>query len=162
MSQLALKANDGLRAVARPFSVRVTIPGKPVPKGRPRLGRGGTYTPKRTRTYEKHVAECAQAAMLQAKLRTTRQPVRVVMSLTLPIAKSWTKATRIAAVQGAIQPTSTFDIDNAIKGLLDGMNRVVYMDDSQVVELHAVKAYGLNPGATVLIEALQTSVELVA
>lgn len=40
----------------------VEIPGRPVPKGRPRTGKGGRiYTPKRTREYEAKVALLCRA-----------------------------------------------------------------------------------------------------
>lgn len=38
-------------------TVEFTVPGQPVPKGRPRLGRGGhTYTPKNTKAAESRIA----------------------------------------------------------------------------------------------------------
>jgi len=49
--------------------IRITVPGRPVPKQRPRLGvrmrgrwivQAHVYTPRETRRYEALVRECAQ------------------------------------------------------------------------------------------------------
>jgi crossover junction endodeoxyribonuclease RusA len=43
------------------------------------------------------------------------------------------------------------DLDKLVRGLLDGMTKVVYDDDSQIVELHASKSYG-QPRVEVRVE----------
>ena len=100
----------------------ITIPGRPVPKARPRLGvRGKTayvYTPPATREYEKLVGWVA-------------------------------KCNRCKPIDGAVAVTLTvytrgkMDVDNIAKSILDGLNGVAYEDDDQVVELlvkkHKVK-----------------------
>lgn len=144
------------------FQLKVLIPGKPVPKARPRLGRGRTYTPKPTVDYESTVGMYANVAMRDAGLKCTTQPLRVVMNLAMPIPKWWAKATRANAVAGHIYPTTGADSDNLAKSVLDGLQKIVFDNDAQVVELHVFKAYGLNPGAAVLIEALQETVGMVA
>lgn len=40
----------------------ITIPGDPISKGRPRSGKGRTYTPKRTRVAEEAIREAVQAS----------------------------------------------------------------------------------------------------
>ena len=42
-------------------------------------------------------------------------------------------------------PTSKPDLDNFLKLFLDAMNKVVYMDDSQIVEIFATKVYSKYP-----------------
>lgn len=39
-------------------------------------------------------------------------------------------------------PSCRPDLDNYIKGLLDGCNKLVYLDDGQVVDIIATKRYG--------------------
>lgn len=55
-----------------------------------------------------------------------------------------------AARQGLYRPTKKPDIDNLLKLLLDAMNGVVFLDDSQVTRVSVEKAFG-DPGALVLV-----------
>ena len=101
--------------------IRLTIPGRPVPKGRPRLGMRGRrayiYTPERTREYEEAVGLCARAAVQGAALEC---PVAVAIDLYL-------------------HGKRRIDVDNCAKSILDGMNGVVYLDDNQVGDLRVRK-----------------------
>lgn len=100
--------------------VRITIPGRPVPKGRPRLGikgrRAYIYTPETTRAYE--------AAVHLYASRVCREP------LAGPVR---------AIIHAYIVPGRRMDLDNICKSVLDGMNGVVFGDDCQVYELSARK-----------------------
>ncbi len=93
---------------------KITIPGRPVPKGRPRLGvRGRTayvYTPPETREYERLVGLVAKSA----GCRPVEGPVSVELD---------------------IFTQRRMDVDNVAKSVLDGLNGVAYEDDNQVVEL---------------------------
>jgi len=103
--------------------IRITIPGRPVPKARPRLGVRGrkayVYTPPETREYEQLVGWVAKSA----GCRPVEGPVSVALSV---------------YVKGRL------DADNIAKSILDGLNGIAYEDDDQVVELlvrkHRVKA----------------------
>ena len=57
------------------------VPGKPVPKGRPRLGKGHVYTPKKTKDYEKKVAMVALQARQICGLKKLTGPVEVLMTV---------------------------------------------------------------------------------
>jgi len=99
-------------------SVKIIVPGRPVPKGRPRLGYRGrkayVYTPPETREYERLVGWVAKSA----GCRPVDGPVSVSLSV---------------YVKGRL------DADNIAKSILDGLNGVAYEDDDQVVELHIWK-----------------------
>ena len=101
--------------------IKITIPGRPVPKGRPRLGvrgrRAYIYTPERTKQYEQAVGLCARAAVQGAALEC---PVAVAIDLYL-------------------HGKRRIDVDNCAKSILDGMNKIVYEDDNQVVDLRVRK-----------------------
>ena len=97
----------------------ITIPGRPVPKGRPRLGVHGrkayVYTPPITKEYEKlvgWVARCAGCKPLNG-------PLAVKLHL---------------FIRGR-----SGDVDNYCKSILDGLNGVAYEDDDQVIELQVRK-----------------------
>jgi len=118
--------------------------GTPVPKGRPRFARRGkfvsTYSPKTTVDYETKVSESAKLAMGASEPLET--PVGAYIYITLPVPASYSKKRTEACLSGLEKPTKKSDIDNYCKALFDGMNGIVFLDDSLVVSLHATKVYG--------------------
>ena len=126
------------------FMVNFMVEGTPVPKGRPRFARRGkfvsTYSPKTTVDYESKVSEAAKLAMGSSKPLET--PVAAYIYITLPIPASYSKKRIQACLSGQEHPTKKSDIDNFCKAVFDGMNGIVFADDSQVVALHAKKVYG--------------------
>lgn len=126
------------------FMVNFMVEGTPVPKGRPRFARRGkfvsTYSPKTTVDYETKVAEAAQLAMGSSEPLET--PVGAYIYITLPIPASYSKKRIQACLSGDERPTKKSDIDNFCKAIFDGMNGIVFLDDSQVVSLHSTKVYG--------------------
>lgn len=126
------------------FMVTFMVEGTPVPKGRPRFARRGkfvsTYSPKTTVDYETKVSEAAKVAMGVTEPLET--PVAAYIYITLPIPASYSKKRTQACLSGQERPTKKSDIDNYCKAVFDGMNGIVFADDSQVVSLHATKVYG--------------------
>ena len=126
------------------FMVNFVVCGEPVGKGRPRFARQGgfvkTYTPKKTANWESEVAQIARQAMgSQDPLDT---PVALSVRVYKAIPVSWSKAKRQQAESGILRPVGKPDLDNYIKGLMDAGNGILWVDDSQVCELHSIKAYG--------------------
>ena len=126
------------------FMVNFMVEGTPVPKGRPRFARRGkfvsTYSPKTTVDYETKVAEAAQLAMGGSEPLET--PVGAYIYITLPIPASYSKKRKQECLSGNERPTKKSDIDNYCKAVFDGMNGIVFLDDSQIVSLHSTKVYG--------------------
>ena len=90
--------------------IKIVIPGRPVPKARPRLGRGGNvYTPVKTKRYEELVAWKTKEVI--------KEPLAGNVALYIKV-----------YVKGNVFP----DLDNIAKSILDGMNKVAYHDDKQV------------------------------
>lgn len=140
------------------FSTNFIVYGKPIPKGRARFRRIGkfvsTYTPKKTATYEQEVAKIAKIAMGDQEPLET--PVTVCIYIRMPIPASYSKARKQACLDGYEKPTKRPDLTNVTKSLEDGMNGIVYKDDSQIVNLHITKVYSETPAVEVLIvEALE-------
>jgi Holliday junction resolvase RusA-like endonuclease len=137
------------------MKIEFLVPGEPVAKGRARsLIRAGHIkhmTPEKTANYESLVALAAQAAMIGAGLRPFEGPVQLSFYAVFSIPKSWSKK-RLAA--HAVTPELVCkkpDLDNIMKALSDGMNRVVYVDDSQIATVHGRKGYGAVPGVRVVV-----------
>lgn len=93
--------------------VCIIVPGRPVPKARPRLAvRGRTayvYTPPETVAYQEFVRMCA--------LTRFRKPIEGPVGM------------RIALYFAGKR---TPDLTNVVKAIEDGMTGVAYMDDGQV------------------------------
>lgn len=97
-------------------SVSFVVPGPPRPKERPRVTARGTFTPTRTKQYERAIG---QTALMHAS-------------------RSW-------ALDGVYRVTCVFvfkshrhcDADNALKAALDGMEGALYRNDKQVMETSA-------------------------
>lgn len=86
--------------------VRFTLPGRPVPKERPRVLRNGrTFTPARTEAYEAAIAEEAMVALQRSESRNC-WPV-----------DAWYKLECIFNVSGV----KLLDGDNALKSVQDGL-----------------------------------------
>ncbi len=91
----------------------VVIPGRPVPKGRPRVGKGGSvYTPERTREYEQAVAWAVRASRGRVD-----GPCEVLIDLYL-------------------RPGTRGDLDNYAKAILDGAEKGgAFGNDRDVIDL---------------------------
>lgn len=94
------------------------VPGQPVPKGRPRMGKGGCYTPQRTKDYEKRV-------WVHAKKAGCR---KLSGSVHLELFFHMNRPSRA-------------DVDNLAKSVLDGLNGVLYNDDRQITTLSVTKVH---------------------
>lgn len=134
------------------FSLTFHVDINPVPKGRPRFSKVGgfmrSYTPKKTSDYETEVRTQAQAVMTREPLET---PLAVYLYFRLPIPRSHSKKRQEACLTGSERPIKKPDIDNLAKSVLDGLNGVIWRDDSQIVSLHLTKVYARNPGIDLLI-----------
>lgn len=136
------------------FMVMYTVYGEPVGKGRPRFARRGnfvsTYTPQKTKSYEDEIRMMAKAAMGASEPLET--PVTVAIYIRVGIPTSFSKQKRKDAISGIIKPTKKPDLDNVAKCFLDSMNKIVYLDDKQVVNLHVTKVYAETPAVEVMVK----------
>lgn len=123
----------------------ITIPITPVPKARPRFTRyGHTYTPKKTADYEKAVAEYWRQATKGFQY-DREQALIVNLVFGMPIPKSTSKAKTELMANGTIRPTKKPDVDNLAKAVMDALNGVAWVDDSQVVRVSIFKEYAKEP-----------------
>ena len=133
-------------------TVSFTVPGQPVAKGRARVSTYGghvrSYTPEKTRRYENQVSAYAAEAMQGAL--PIGGPVEVVVQAFMLVPPSWSLKKRLSAIAGQIKPTTKPDLDNIVKAL-DGINRIVVVDDSQIVKLTATKQYAELPQLIVTV-----------
>lgn len=144
-SEVTVQKND--------FYIGFVVPGTPVPKARPRFfarhGKIGAETCKRTIDYEKTVAIYARRAMHGRPPYS--QPISIVITINIPIPKSWSKIRQEMANRREIMPTGRPDKDNYEKAIFDAMNGIVWLDDAQVVDSFTCKRYSRCPGIEVRV-----------
>ena len=136
------------------FMVCFDIEGNPVPKGRPRFRRTKTfittYTPKKTLDFEDQVRKASVDAMGPTEL--LESPVAVYLYFRLPIPQSYSKKATEACLSGSKRHVKRPDLDNLIKSVLDGMNGVIFRDDSQITSIHATKVYSNVAGVNIVVK----------
>lgn len=112
---------------------KITVPGVPEAKPRPRVGRfKNIYTPKTKGRFEQRVAKAYVNDLLTG-------PVCLTLEFVFPLMKSWPKKKKLMLMGEA--HCSKPDIDNLVKAAMDGMNGKAYSDDCQVVKVKASKRY---------------------
>ncbi|NMF98405.1 RusA family crossover junction endodeoxyribonuclease [Aromatoleum toluolicum] len=149
------------REEGAPLDISFLIPGEPKGKGRHRsriakMGNGkqfiANYAPKDTVEYENLVRMAASDAM--DGRAPSELPVLVEMVATCSVPASWSQKKRHAAIRGEVMPTGKPDLDNGLKAVLDGLNKIVVKDDAQVCRVGMSKQYGERPGVFVRVVEL--------
>lgn len=125
-------------------NITFTVQGDPQGKERPRMTRSGhTYTPKKTKDYEKSVQKAFLEQAGKENFEIIKKPHGVAVNITarFQIPKSYTKKKRAAIESGKLSVTKKPDIDNIAKIITDACNGLCYEDDSQVNTLFAKKEW---------------------
>ncbi|EGD47094.1 endodeoxyribonuclease RusA [Ruminiclostridium papyrosolvens DSM 2782] len=138
--------------------IKLTIPGEPCAKGRPRVGKFGTYTPEKTLNYETLVKELyiIQHAnkKLQGQLKIDIKAYFKIPQGEIPKAKKPKPQTLQRyndILNGKIRHTKKPDWDNVGKIISDALNGLAYDDDSQIVSAIVEKFYSNDPRVEVEI-----------
>lgn len=114
------------------------IPGKPVPKQRPRHGKGRTFTPKKTKAAEKTVAALAMLAR--------------------PRGWPMDKANRYHVEVVAVYANRRHgDLDNVVKLIQDALNGVAFPDDRQINQLKARRRFDDEPRTEVTVRVVEVN-----
>ncbi|WP_181350501.1 RusA family crossover junction endodeoxyribonuclease [Thalassobacillus sp. CUG 92003] len=127
--------------------IQFTVLGEAVAQGRPRAGktkRGRTvlYDPQKSKDFKHYVGLVASQHAPQNLLEG---PLVVKVKVYKPLLKSFSKKRTQEAEAGLYRPTTKPDVDNYAKGIKDALNKVVWHDDSQVVEFSISKYYSATP-----------------
>lgn len=135
--------------------IKFTIDGPVQAQQRPRFARKGrhvhTYDAKESRTYKAHVQKCA-APYAPEQLIDSAIELHVVIyrPLTSDIKRS--KVQTAKALSGERKPIKKPDIENLVKGIMDGCTGVLWVDDSLVTKLVAEKVFGEEERAEITIK----------
>lgn len=135
--------------------VEFTIPGEPIPQGRPRAGRNRgkivMYDPKESKDYKRYVSIIARQHAPKTLLEGA---LSVRMKIYRQIPKSTTKKDRALIFEGVKRPVSKPDTDNYVKSVLDACNGILFKDDSQIVDLYASKFYSEQPRVEIRLQEI--------
>lgn len=138
------------------MTIRFTVPGVPVPKGRPRVTRHGTYTPKSTVEYEERVRKVF-LEQCPKKFIPEGNPIFCAVTAYYPIPKSLSKKQ-----QNALDDKPHIkrgDLDNIVKSVLDALNGKAFHDDGAVCLIAASKRYSERPRTEVTLRIIATEDE---
>lgn len=131
-----------------------TVTGDPKAQPRPRLSKHGAYNPPTAKAWKAGVVYSATMAGLR-DLRLTG-PVAVTMDFHMPRPQAHLLRGSIRA-NAPMWHTVKPDADNLAKAALDALTDMgVWVDDSQVCDLHITKRYAtdLAPGVHITIRAI--------
>ncbi len=116
-----------------------TVSGKPFPQPRPRVTRFGTYEPgKGIKAWKAAVAKAGQnAALTHWQFRPYVEPLQMTLQFCLPMPKSWTQIKKddLAGRPHVSRP----DADNLAKAVMDALQGICYLEDSQIFDLAVAK-----------------------
>jgi Holliday junction resolvase RusA-like endonuclease len=134
--------------------IQIVLAGEPIGKGRPRFSRasGTVYTPEKTARFEERLGWAAQQTMRGTPLFEGPLIVHLHAHMSIPASKP--KKWKAGALAGEIRPTKKPDADNFAK-VLDAMNKVVWVDDSQIVQLIVEKWFSPEPKLIVTVQSWQ-------
>lgn len=114
-----------------------SLPGKPTPLARPRLGKNNVYNPQKQ-------AMIAHGYLLntQHHQEPSDQPVGIHVLFYFKEPLTHKKKHDSSAPARHYAHTKKPDLSNLVKYIEDVANGILYLDDQQIVEIHARKLYG--------------------
>lgn len=116
--------------------------GKVVSKERARSTKGHHYTPPATREFELRVKSLASAKMRELGIPRFYRPCIVHLEVIDEMPDDWLWWQHALATNNLIVSTGGGDLDNKEKAILDALNRVVFDDDRQIVQVYKHRRYG--------------------
>jgi Holliday junction resolvase RusA-like endonuclease len=131
--------------------IKLTIPGQPCAKGRPRLGKFGTYTPTKTVNAEALIKELYIIGNYGKQLEGALQ---MTVKAYFEIPKSKSNKAKCDMRAGVTRHTSRPDADNLLKLVGDALNGLAYKDDSQIVSATIEKWYADYPRVEIEIQKI--------
>lgn len=151
---------NGGRKVNGNNVIEFTIYGEPVAQGRPRFSSHGGFTraydPKKSKDFKNYVKLVASEFAPQKLLEG---PLLLEVKVYKPSLKSFSKKKAAAAERGELRPVTKPDVDNYVKGIKDGLNQVIWKDDSQIVSLLVQKFYSEKPRVEVKVSCIEPQEE---
>lgn len=121
--------------------IKITLPGEPISKDRPRFSRFGTYDP------QKPQKQAAKFQVIDQLKKYPRLPFPAGIPIEIDMTFYYSIPTGMENIHswGLLDHTKKPDYDNNEKWILDVLSGIVYEDDRQVCKAQAKKEYSENP-----------------
>lgn len=120
-------------------AIRIVIEGDPIPATRPRFNGRRCYQPARNALYRREVEAASRLAM------KAKPPMTNALVVEVKLYRRYRPTTRRYG-----------DVDNHLKAIFDGMNQIVFVDDSQIVRCVVEKHKDAeNPRAEIVLTEAQ-------
>lgn len=117
------------------------------PKERPRgTANGRHYTPAATRKFEDALRRIAYDRMRELKMNMFLEPVAIQLEIWDKVPSDLPPWLHRLAMAGYVFEITGGDLDNKEKAILDAMNKIVYKDDIQVVQVMKTRRYREHAG----------------
>jgi Holliday junction resolvase RusA-like endonuclease len=134
--------------------IKLTIPGEPIGKARPRWSPHGVYTAQKTMSYETLIKELF--TINYPGFKPIEGPVAIILEIFQAIPKSAAAKKKAEMIKGKIRPVKKPDADNVLKIFGDGLQGIAYRNDTQIIEAHVYKFYSETPRAELILKELET------
>ncbi len=140
------------------MSIQFVIHGNPISKGRPRFNKKGwAYTDKKTKDAEVNIMVAATKRMKESL--PYECPLMLSIKFYMPIPKSYSNKIRLKIETNGRTHSKRPDLDNLIKLVLDALNGICWIDDSQIIMINAIKMYAADnePRTEVTVKEWETT-----
>lgn len=131
------------------------IYGEPRGKGRPRFRNAGKfiqpYTDEATQCYE-NLVKVAYHQNYNSIMFAANEMIACDIKAYYSIPKSVSKKKKKLMLEHTIRPTKKPDLDNLQKVIFDGLNKVAFHDDTQIVSITCDKYYDLEPRVEIILQ----------
>jgi len=134
------------------MNIKLTVPGEPKGKQRPRWHKYGTYTPTETVNYETYIKELF--TIDYPNFIPMEGALRMELHIFLSIPKSTSNKKKELMKIGTILPIKKPDYDNVEKVVGDALEKLAYKNDSQIVTSLTIKEYSERPRLEIIIEEI--------
>lgn len=139
--------------------ITFTVIGEPKGKGRPRFRNLGkfvqTYTDKDTVNYE-NLVKMSYRTKCQQMMFLADEMVECEINAFYSIPKATSKKKHQLMLDRILRPTKKPDLDNLQKSLFDGLNKVAFQDDTQIVSIVCNKYYSDSPRVEITLRGVGT------
>lgn len=131
------------------MTIKIIIPGKPIPFRAPYVSRFVSFNPLHA---EKNKMKIIVRSQYSGPIIEEGVSVTYLYYFNMPI--SWSKKKKLSAINGQIRPICRPDLDNTDKFTSDFLVGTVLKDDSLIVDKHCQKWYALEARTEIIIKTL--------